>query len=55
MIWNISGDPDDRMLIFKTFFILFGLLAVYAGLWVSAVKKGQLFKPEYVGRMNILK
>jgi amino acid transporter len=55
MIWNISSDPDDRLLIFKTFFILFGLLAVYAWIWISVVKKGQLFKPEYVGQMNILK
>ncbi|MDR1066091.1 MAG: APC family permease [Clostridiales bacterium] len=55
MIWNISSDPTDRMMIFKTFGILLGLLAVYAAVWVGVVKKGKLFKPEYVGRMNIRK
>jgi amino acid transporter len=55
MVSNISGDPDDRAIIFKTFFVLFGLLALYAGLWLGVFKKNSLFKPEYVGQMNISK
>ena len=55
MVWNISGDPDDRRLIFRTFGVLFAFLALYAGIWVGAVKKGRLFKPEYLGQMNIMK
>jgi hypothetical protein len=55
MVFNISSDPTDRILIFKTFFILFALLAVYAGFWVGILKKNSLFLPEYVGKMNTLK
>ena len=55
MVWNISSDPSDRLLIFKTFGALFALLALYAAAWVGLVKRGRLFKPEYLGQMNILK
>jgi hypothetical protein len=55
MIWNISSDPSDRAVIFKAFGMLFGLLALYAAIWVGAVKKKKLFEPEYVGRMNVVK
>jgi amino acid transporter len=53
MIWNISGDMESRLMIYKVFFILFVLLAVYALIWIIGVNKTKPFKPVYIGQMNI--
>jgi amino acid transporter len=53
MIWNISPEPDAKKLIFKLFFILFAVLAVYAFVWVGVVRKTKPFEPMYIGRLNI--
>jgi amino acid transporter len=53
MIWNISSDPDSRVMIFKVFALLFVLLAVYAFAWVKFSQKAKPFEPIYIGRMNI--
>jgi amino acid transporter len=45
MIWNISPEMDARLLIFKLFFILFAVLAVYAFIWVGVVCKRKPFEP----------
>jgi amino acid transporter len=42
MIWHISDDPDDRMLIYKIFFILLAALIVYAVFWLGLIKKQPL-------------
>jgi amino acid transporter len=53
MIWNISGDPADRALIYRLFATLFAVMAVAAGAWVVGVMKVKPFEPAYIGRMNI--
>jgi amino acid transporter len=55
MIWNISSDMESRLMIYKVFFVLFALLALYAFIWVRAVRKMKLFDPAYIGRMNMEK
>jgi amino acid transporter len=42
MIRHISDDPASRMMIYKIFFVLLGILAAYALVWIGLVKK-QLF------------
>jgi amino acid transporter len=53
MIWNISSDMESRLMIYKVFFVLFILLALYAFIWVRGVQKVNPFKPAYIGKMNI--
>ncbi|MDR3210036.1 MAG: APC family permease [Oscillospiraceae bacterium] len=53
MIWNITSDPGDRLTIYKIFFIMLVLLAVYAFIWVGAVRKTKPFAPMYIGELNI--
>jgi amino acid transporter len=55
MIWNISSDMDDRMMIYKVFGVVFTIMAVFAFIWVKSVLKAPLFKPTYIGSMNIEK
>lgn len=45
MIWNISGDPDERALIFKIDGAVFVVLAVYAALWCKYKLRRPMFKP----------
>jgi amino acid transporter len=53
MIWNISSDMDDRIMIYKTFGMLFVILALFAFGWVKSAMKAKPFKPTYIGQMNI--
>jgi amino acid transporter len=53
MIWNISSDPDGRATIYKIFFVMLLLLAVYAFIWVGSVRKTKPFAPMYIGTLNI--
>jgi amino acid transporter len=53
MIWNISSDMDDRVMIYKLFGIIFAVLAAFAWIWVKAKLKAAPFKPIYIGRMNL--
>ncbi|MDR1217286.1 MAG: APC family permease [Oscillospiraceae bacterium] len=53
MIWNISGDMPSRLMIYRVFFALFILLALYALIWVRVVRKTKLFEPTYIGKMNV--
>jgi len=53
MIWNISNDMDDRIMIYKTFGILFVILALFAFGWVKSAMKAKPFEPTYIGQMNI--
>jgi len=45
MIWNISGDAAERLLIFQIDGIIFVLLAIYAVLWCKLKLKRPMFKP----------
>lgn len=45
MIWNISSDPSERILIYKIVLGIFAALTVYAVLWIRNVMKLPLFKP----------
>jgi len=45
MIWNISGDPAQRTLIFEIDGIIFVVLAVYAWLWCRLRLRKPLFMP----------
>jgi amino acid transporter len=53
MIWNISPDMDSKLTIFKVFFIMLAVLAIYAFIWVGAVRKTKPFEPMYIGTLNI--
>jgi amino acid transporter len=52
MIWNISSDMDERIMIYKTFGVLFGFLAVFAFIWVKFIVKSPLFKPTDMDKIN---
>jgi len=43
MIWNIA-EGDDRILIYKIFFIILAILIVYAVVWTKFIKKTPMFK-----------
>jgi len=43
MIWNIA-EGDDRILIYKIFFIILAVLVVYAVVWTKFIKKMPMFK-----------
>jgi amino acid transporter len=53
MIWNISSDPEGKIAIYKVFFVMFILLALYAFIWVRAARKTKPFEPMYIGTLNI--
>jgi len=53
MIWNISPDMDDRIMIFKIFGVLFVIMALFAFGWVRSAMKAKPFEPTYIGQMNI--
>ncbi|MDR0863056.1 MAG: APC family permease [Oscillospiraceae bacterium] len=53
MIWNIAPDMNDKLLIFKLFFVLFAILAAGAFIWVGAVRKSKPFKPAQIDLYNI--
>jgi len=43
MIWNIA-EGDDRILIYRIFFIILAILIVYAVVWTKFIKKAPMFK-----------
>lgn len=45
MIWNISSDPAERMMIYIVCAIMLVALAIYAAIWIKRVMKKPLFKP----------
>lgn len=45
MIWNISGDSDTRLLIYKICGGIFVVLSIYAAVWCKKVMKQKLFEP----------
>lgn len=45
MIWNITGDMEGRVIIYRLFFILLAILAAYAFLWVKFKLKKKPFEP----------
>jgi amino acid transporter len=53
MIWNISGDMESRMMIYKIFGILFAALSIFAYAWVTIVLKTKMFEPTLLGKMDI--
>jgi amino acid transporter len=53
MIWNISGDMESRMMIYKTFGLLFAFLSVFAFAWVTFALKSKLFEPTLLGKLDI--
>ncbi|MDR1961466.1 MAG: APC family permease, partial [Gracilibacteraceae bacterium] len=44
MVWNIA-EGDARILIYKIFFVMFVILAVFAAMWSKFVLKKPLFAP----------
>ena len=51
MIWNIA-EGDDRIFIYKLFFIILAALVAYAVIWIKFVKKIPLFKSSDMIQMN---
>lgn len=51
MLWNIASG-DTRVTIFKLFGIIFGILVVYAFVWVCGVIKAKPFTPADINVIN---
>ncbi|MGN0193513.1 MAG: APC family permease [Pseudoramibacter sp.] len=45
MVWNISGDPAERLAIFRLVGIIFAALAAFAVVWIKKVMKKPMMKP----------
>ena len=45
MIWNISGDPAERLSIYRICLLVFAFLAVYALVWIRKKMRIPLFRP----------
>ncbi len=51
MIWNIA-EGDDRIFIYKIFFVLLVIMFSFALIWVKVIKKAAAFKPATLDEIN---
>ncbi len=54
MIWNIA-QGDDRIFIYKVFFILLSAMITFAVIWVKVVKKAPAFQCATLDEINNVK